>query len=247
MQVQETAPTEVVADLKSNKDPTSAPPLESCQPSLLPGSLPLPMPRQPGFLPGEFPPSTPRQPDLVPENIPPRTPCPPHPFLSRIPPETDSTVTKHTPSPESVASASARRNGGPDGASAEPMPGQHGGAGGWGPAITMGGDANPEGPTNPLRLGYIREVSTAPTTSASGPGTPADDAQSSSLDQDDGFDVPGAKLTKNQMRRLMKARMRQQSKDEKNSPRPPSREISNSVDNSVVQEPKPVATVPLDT
>ncbi|KAH9175003.1 hypothetical protein EDB89DRAFT_1949127, partial [Lactarius sanguifluus] len=254
MRAQETAPAEVVADLKPSKELTSAPPLKplACQPGLVPGSLPLPTSCQPGLLPGGFPLPTPRHPGLVPGNFPPKTPCPSHPFLSRIPPETDATVTKErTPSPESVASASAKRNGEPEtpnvpdaknaeetsaqtralfaaaqdigvklyGAAAEPIPrpSLHNEAGGWEPAVTKGGDANPEGPMKPLRLDNIREVSAASTMSASSPGTPADGAPSSSLDKDDDFDWSGAKFSKNQIKRLReRARKQQQQKGEKN-------------------------------
>ncbi|KAH9175540.1 hypothetical protein EDB89DRAFT_319964 [Lactarius sanguifluus] len=220
---QETAPAEVVDDLKPSKGLTSAPPLKPCQPSLpsFPGSLPSSTPRQPGLvLPGGFPLPTPRQPSLVPGNLPPKTPCQSHPFLSRTPPQTDATVTKaHAPSPES-ASASAKRNGEPetpnvpdakstgetssqtkaffaaardsgvkpDEAAAEPVPrpSLHSEADGWGPTITKGGDANPEGPMKPLRPDYIREVSTASTMSASGPGTPADELPAVTRDSREG-------------------------------------------------------------
>ncbi|KAH9032578.1 hypothetical protein EDB85DRAFT_1955091 [Lactarius pseudohatsudake] len=245
---QETPPAEVVADLKPNKDPTTSPPLKLRQPGLVPGSLPLPPPHHPGLVSGglSLPPL--RHPGLLPVDFPPQTPRQSHLFPSRIPPETDPTVTKeHAPSPESVASTSAKRNGEPetpnvpdaknagetsaqtkalftaaqdsgvkpDGAMAEPMlrPSQHSEAGGWGPAIMMSGDAHPKGSMKSPHLDYIREVGTASTMSASSPGMPADEAQSSSFDKDDDFDASGAKFSKAQMKRIReRARKQQQQK-----------------------------------
>ncbi|KAH9006219.1 hypothetical protein EDB86DRAFT_697167 [Lactarius hatsudake] len=283
MRGQETAPAELVADLKPDKAPTtSVPPLKPCQPGLLPGSLPLPTPRQPGLVPGGFPLPSPRPFGLVPGDFPPQTPRQSHLFLSKIPPETDAAVTReHVPSPEPVASASAKRNGEPetpnvrdaknagetsaqtaalfaaaqdigvkpDGAATEPIPrlSLHSEAGGWRPPVTKGGDANPEGPMKPPRFDYIREVSTASTVSASSPGMPVDDAASSSLDKDEDFDSR-AKLSRAQKKRIReRARKQQQQKVERNSPRLPSGATMNSVDNSVVQEPESVLTVPLGT
>ncbi|KAI9441593.1 hypothetical protein H4582DRAFT_1933657 [Lactarius indigo] len=138
----------------------------------------------------------------------------------------------------------------PDGALAEPVLGssQHGEAGDWGPAVTMGGDANPEGPMKPLRLDYIREVGTAPTMAVSSPGMPTGEVASPLPDQDGGFNASGTKLSKREKKELReRARKQQQQKGEKNSPHPPSGEASNSVDNSAVQEFKPVTTAPPDT
>ena len=109
----------------------------------------------------------------------------------------------------------------------------------------MGDDAKPGGPARPaLRLDHVREVSTASTMSSSSPGTPADEPPSSSLDKEE----DGAKLSKSQRRKLReKAKKQSQNqKGEKNSPRPSSKATPNSVDNSAVQEPKPVATIPVD-
>ncbi|KAH8996884.1 hypothetical protein EDB92DRAFT_1539677 [Lactarius akahatsu] len=115
LRAQETAPAEVVADLKPIKDPTSAPLLKPCQPGLFTGSLPLPTPRQPGLVPGGFPLPPPRSFGLVPGDFPSQTPRQSHLFLRKIPPETDAAVTKeHAPSLGSVASAPAKRNGEPE-------------------------------------------------------------------------------------------------------------------------------------
>ncbi|KAI9465238.1 hypothetical protein BJY52DRAFT_1183823 [Lactarius psammicola] len=264
-QRQEIALAEVVADSERSKGPARALPLSletSCQPRLHPGSLPLPTPRQPSLVLGGFPLQTPHQSHL---------------FLRGIPPGKNTTVTKgHTPTPESAASASAKPNGEPetrnvpdaknagetlartrapsaavqdsgvkpDRAATEPMLrlSRHSGDDGWGPAITTGGDADLEGPVRPtLRLDYIREVSTAPTMSASNPGTLADEAPASLLEGD------GTKLSMAQNKRMGQKAKKQTQMGEKNTPRPPSGATSHSVDNSVVQEPDPIAFAVVDT
>jgi len=95
-------------------------------------------------------------------------------------------------------------------------------------------------------LDHIREV-TASTISASSPGTPDNDAPSSSLEQEEDGDGSGARLTKAQRKKMREKARKQAQRGEKTSPRPPSGATSNSVDNSGVQEPKPVATAPVDT
>jgi hypothetical protein len=129
-------------------------------------------------------------------------------------------------------------------------PNQDGEAGGEKPTAAKGDDAKPEGPVKPtLRLDHIREASTASTMSASSPGTPADEAPSSSVEKDDDVDASEVKLTKAQKKRMRdkaKRQAQQAQKGEKNSPRLSSGATSNSVDNPVVQESKPVATVPVD-
>ncbi len=66
-------------------------------------------------------------------------------------------------------------------------------------------------------------------------------------DDEWGIQVKTKKFGKVQMKRLREKARKQAQKGEKTSPRPPSGATPNSVDNSVVQEPKPVATVPVDT
>jgi hypothetical protein len=137
----------------------------------------------------------------------------------------------------------------PDGAATEPILrfSQYNEAGGWGFSIMKGGDANPEGPSKPTTDHHIREVSTASAMTTSGPGASADDAPSSSLEKEDDGDPwgakPGAELTKSQRKR-MRDEARKQAR--MGRPRPPSGATSNSVDNSAVQEPKPVATALVD-
>jgi hypothetical protein len=261
----ETAPAEVVVDSRPSKDldPASAfPMVMPCQPRSLPDSLPLQTPGQACLVPGGIALQTPHhwQSQL---------------FMRRIPPEKDATMTKeHTPTPESAASVSARpetptpnvpdaKNAGespaetkasptapqdsvkPDGTATEPILrfSQYGEAGGWGFSITKGGDANLEGPSKPTTDHHIREVSTASAMTTSGPGAPVDDAPSSSLKKEDDGDPWGAKLTKAQMKR-MREKARKQAR--MGHQRPSSGATSNSVDNSVVQEPKPVATALVD-
>jgi len=267
---QGTAPAEVVADFKPCKDPASALPLPQetpCQPRLLPENLPLSTPRQPSLLPGGFPLQTPHQSHLFLRRTPPekyatvtkeRTSTPESAASASAKPNSESETPNvpgaknagELPAQTEASSATAQDSGvKPDGAVTEPRfrPSQHSEAGGWGSAITKGGDANPKGPVKPLRLDYIREVSTASTMSATGPGIPVDEVPSSSFEEEDG-DASGARLTTAQKKRMRERARKQALNGEKNSPRPPSgASTSNSVANSVVQEPKPVATASVDT
>jgi len=123
---------------------------------------------------------------------------------------------------------------------------QNGEAGGWGSTITKGGEASPEGPgVKPtLSLDHIREVSTASATTASDPGEPADDAPSFLPEEEGDVDAPRSpQLTRNQKKRLREKAKKQAQMGEKWKPRPASRAISNSVDDSVVQEDPSTAPV----
>ncbi len=82
--------------------------------------------------------------------------------------------------------------------------------------------------------------------SSSSPGTPADDAPSSSVEkEEDGGEGPGVKLSRSQRKKRAKKQAQAQ-KGEKNSPRPLSAATVNIVDNPIVQESKPVDAAPVD-
>jgi hypothetical protein len=162
-------------------------------------------------------------------------------------PDADAKDASETPA-QTEASVKPGNIEKPDGVATEPAPqtNQNDEAGG----AAKSDDSKSGGPVKPtLRLDHIREASTASTMSASSPGTPGDEFPLSSVDD---VDASGARLTKNQKKKMRErarkqAQQAQQSlKGEKNSPRPSSGATSNSVDNSVVQEPKPVATAPVD-
>ncbi|KAH9042751.1 hypothetical protein EDB85DRAFT_1916661 [Lactarius pseudohatsudake] len=207
---------------------------------------------------------------------PPANATPPPPVPKKDPtPANDATVTEqHTPVPKPAASASTKPKSEPEapkapapdakrasetpahteGTQPAPQPSQNGKAGDEKPTTTKDDDAKQGGSVKPaLRLDHIRATSTASTMSASSPGTPTEEAPSSSVEKDDDLDPSGAKLTKAQKKRIRdrarkQAQAQGQQKGEKNSPRPPSGATSNSVDNdnSVVQELKPVVTASVD-
>ncbi|KAH9022414.1 hypothetical protein EDB84DRAFT_1252487, partial [Lactarius hengduanensis] len=199
------------------------------------------------------------------------TPAPPVPEKDPAP-EKDATVTKErAPTAEPAASVSSEPNGEPEAPNAPhadaekaseilaqsetPLATQ-----GNGEKPDGGDDAKPEGLVKPaLRLDRFREVSTASAVSASGPGTPVDEVPLSSFEQEDDGGASGAKLTKNQKKRLRDRARKQAQGDEtntsqkktkqkrqKNTSHPPSGEPPKSVGDSVVQEPRPVATAPVD-
>ena len=126
-----------------------------------------------------------------------------------------------------------------------------------GSASTQG---KPEGATKPvLRLDRVRELSTATSMSgtSSAPGTPAEETASSAVEgEEDGGQPESAgpisksKSKKEKDKEKKKERERKKAaakkKGEKNSPRPPSKETVNVVDNPAVQDRKPVATAPVD-
>ena len=96
-----------------------------------------------------------------------------------------------------------------------------------------------------VRTDRVRELSTASSMSGTSStlGTPADELASSAVDgKDSGTPDSATTLSKNQKKRLKK-KLKQ---GEKNSPHLPSKETANVVDNSTVQERKPVATAPVD-
>ena len=173
---------------------------------------------------------------------------------SEVPKAPDADAKKASEAPAQTEASSVKQGTieKSDEAAADPLPqppNQNGEAGGEKkPATAKGDDAKPDGPVKPnLRLDHIRETSTASTMSVSSPGTPADDIPLSSVDKEDDGEASGTKLTKSQKKRMRDKAKRQAQKGEKNSPRLSSGATSNSVDNSVVQETKPVATVPVDT
>ena len=219
------APAEVVADFKPCKGPASALPLPQetpCQPRLLPGNLPLPTPRQPSLVPGGFPLQTPHQSHLFLRRTPPekdapvtkeRTPTPESAASASAKPNGKPGIPNvpgaknagETPAQTVAPPATAQDSGvKPDGAVTEPRfrPSQRSEAGGWGSAITKGGDADLKGPVKPLRLDYIREVSTASTMSAAGPGIPVNEVPSSSFENEDDGDASGARLITAQKKRM---------------------------------------------
>ena len=121
-----------------------------------------------------------------------------------------------------------------------------------GSAAAQDDDGKPEGATKPvLRLDRIRELSTATSMSgtSSAPGTPAEETASSAVEGEEDGGAPGSAgpLSKSKKKREReRERKKAKKKGEKNSPRPPSKETVNVVDNSPVQERKPVATAPVD-
>jgi hypothetical protein len=116
-----------------------------------------------------------------------------------------------------------------------------------GSANTQDDNGKPDGATKPvLRLDRIRELSTASSMSGtnSALGTPADESASSAVEGDDsGAPESATTLTKAQKRNLKK---KLRKKGEKNSPHLPSKETANVVDNTTVQDRKPIATAPVD-
>ena len=105
-------------------------------------------------------------------------------------------------------------------------------------------NGKPGGGNRPtLRIDRIRELSTASLMSAtpSTPGTPADETASSALEQDEEGGTP---QSANPSGKAKKKKKPKKKKGEKNSPRLPS-ETVNTVDNSTVQDLKPVPTAPV--
>ena len=256
MLAQENAPADVVVSSwpGSSKvlDPNSALPpsvLTPCQPRTLPESTTLQMPRQLSSVPGGFPLQSPhhgqsllslrripgeevasmtKEHTLSPElaasalakpNVRPET-------LNIL--DADQTPAQTKTSPAAVQDSGVKPNWTPT----VPTYGlsQHTReVGGWGSAITKGGNANPEGPVKPtLSLDHIREVA-------------ADVALSSSLKEDESDDgeMPVVQLTKVQKKRMREI-ARKQAQRYENSLRPPFGVIPDSVDRPGVQEPKPV-------
>ncbi|KAI9465229.1 hypothetical protein BJY52DRAFT_672728 [Lactarius psammicola] len=248
-QAQETTPEEVMADSEPNKDP---PPASTA--SAAPADA-TPAPPVPGK-------------DLAPEKDATVTKehaptaesaasafAKPNGGLGVLNvPDADAKKASETPA-QTESSLPTKRNGERlDGAATVPalQPCQNGEAGGEKPTTGKSDDAKLEGPVkSALRLDHIHEVSTTFAIPTSSPRIPVDEASSSSLEREDGGEASGAKLSRNQKKRLRarakkeKAR-KQVQKHEKNSPRPPSGATSNGVDNSVVQEPTPIATAPVD-
>ena len=246
-QAQKTTQEEVVANSEPNKDPILA-----STAAVVPADITPPPP-----VPTKAP--TPENDATVTKQNPPTS----EPAASAEPngevevsnaPDADAKKASETQA-QTVAPSVKQGNGEkPDMSATEPalQPSQNGEAGSENPTSAKVDDTKSAGPTKPtLRLDHVREISTSSTMSASSPGTPADEAQSSAIERDDDADASGAKLSKTQKKRMRekasKARKAQQTqKGEKNSPRPSSGAASNNVDNSVVQEPKPVATTPVD-
>ena len=107
-----------------------------------------------------------------------------------------------------------------------------------------------EVPVKPtLRIDHIRDFGTSSAVCTSGPEEPADEAPLCSLESEDWDEVLKPQLSKTQKKsmRIRKASAQKQAqKGEKNSLHYPSRAAPNSVDNSLVQEPKTIATAPVD-
>jgi hypothetical protein len=160
--------------------------------------------------------------------------------------KTDETTTAPT---ETEAAAAANGDGPkPEDATKDPAP--QPGTDGDSPAVGEGSPAAHDDmgklggtPKPVLRLDHIREISTASTMSSSAPDTPGEDAASSAVDLEDDGGAPGSAVTQNKKRRRPK---KKKMKGEKNSPRPPSGATVNDVDNSIAQDPKPVAAAPVD-
>ena len=272
----ETAPEEAVAGSRplNDLDPDSAlplPPVTPCQPPSLPGTLPLRPSRHPSLVPGSFPlqMSYQWQSNQFLKRIPPEqnatvtkehTPSRESVALASAEPISEPENpnfpdAKNAETPALTKSSSAARYIGvkSDRVATEPtlLIKQHPGeAGGWGFAIMKGSDANPEAPVKPmLRLDHIREVGTSSTMSASGPEALVDDALLSSLEKEDDGEASRPRFSKTQKKRMRekaeKAR-KHALRGEKNSLRPLSGAALNNIDNLAMQEPKPVATAPVD-
>ncbi|KAH8979177.1 hypothetical protein EDB86DRAFT_677802 [Lactarius hatsudake] len=255
-QAQKITPEEVVADSKPNKDPippststrapadaTSAPPVPEKDPAPEKGAT-VTKERAPTAEPAA---SVSSEPNGEPEA----------PNAPDADAEKASGILARSETPLATQGNGEK----PDGVATEPALqfSQSGEAGSEKPT-TKGDDAKPEGLVKPvLRLDLFREISIASTVCASGPGTPVDEIPLSSLEQEDDGEASGAKLSKNQKKRLRERARKQAQGDEtntsqkktkqkrqKNTLHPPSGEPPKSVGDSVVQEPRPVATAPVD-
>ena len=107
----------------------------------------------------------------------------------------------------------------------------------------------PDGIKPVLRLDRIRELSTASSMSGTSttPGTPADETVSSAVEGEEESATPASASASGPAKKKGKGKNKKnKKKGEKNSPNPPSKETANVVDNSTVQERKPVATASVD-
>ena len=156
MRAQETAPAEAMVGSWPSKDLGTAsalplPPVTSCQPCSLPGSLPFP----------KFAASASAKPYVDPETL---------NVLDAKNVET-SAQTKASPA---VQDSGVKPDASTTGLTLQRS--RHSHAAGWGSAIAKGGDGDPERLMKPtLYPDHIREASTAPAMSASGLGVPADE------------------------------------------------------------------------
>ncbi|KAH8996889.1 hypothetical protein EDB92DRAFT_1942502 [Lactarius akahatsu] len=240
-QAHKTTPEEVVPSSEPNKDSVPA--------STVP---PAPTKATPAPSVSENGPAPERDAPVAKERTPTSEPAASAPSKPNSEPEApnapDADAKKASEAPAQTESPLAAQGGGekPDGAATEPalQPSQTGEAVGEKPAA-KGDDAKPEGPVKPaLCPDHFHEASAAPTMSASSPRTSVDEALLPSLEKEDDDEASRAwfQLSKNQRKRLRDKARKQARMSAENQLRPPSRTTSNSVDNSVVQEHKPVTS-----
>ncbi|KAH9051013.1 hypothetical protein EDB83DRAFT_2629265 [Lactarius deliciosus] len=237
-QAQRTTPEEPVASSEPNKD--------SIRASTVPPA-PTPAPSVP-----KNDPAPERDAPVANEHTPTLEPAASAPSEPNSEPEapnaSDADAKKASDTPAQTESPLVAQGSGekPDGAATEsaPQPSQTGEAVGE-KSAAKGDDAKPEGPVKPtLCPDHFHEASAAPTMSASSRRTSIDEAPLSSLEKEDDGEVSKAwaNLPKNKRKRLRDKARKKAQIGVMSHTGPSSGTISNGVDNSVVQEHKPVTS-----